>query len=116
MNKVVHVKDKVPNAVYIGRGSEWGNPYHIGIDGTREEVIAKYKKYLWDRMAPALQEDISAYKDLGRLASLHGKQLACYCAPQACHGDVLVKASAWAHSIYNPKYRFYNSTTKTHTF
>lgn len=33
-------------AVYIGRGSPWGNPFIIGKDGTRDEVIAKYEAYL----------------------------------------------------------------------
>lgn len=27
--------------IYIGRGSRWGNPFVIGKDGTREEVIEK---------------------------------------------------------------------------
>ncbi len=27
--------------VYIGRGSKWGNPFHIGKDGNRKEVIDK---------------------------------------------------------------------------
>lgn len=34
--------------VYIGRGTIWGNPYQIGIDGDRDEVIRKYK-YDFDR-------------------------------------------------------------------
>ena len=28
--------------VYIGRGSKWGNPFRIGADGDRVEVIRKY--------------------------------------------------------------------------
>ena len=39
---VVHCK-KAPFDVYIGRPSKWGNPYSIGPDGTREEVIEKYR-------------------------------------------------------------------------
>lgn len=66
--------------VYIGRGSKWGNPFKIGRDGTREEVIRKYEKYLLDN--PKLMEDLSELK---------GKRLACYCKPLACHGDVLIK-------------------------
>lgn len=31
------------DAVYIGRGSKWGNPFVIGRHGTRAEVIAKYE-------------------------------------------------------------------------
>lgn len=66
--------------VYIGRGSPWGNPYHINRDGTREEVIAKFSEYIVTR--PDL---------MARLGELRGKRLGCYCAPQACHGDVLAE-------------------------
>jgi hypothetical protein len=66
--------------VYIGRPSKWGNPFVIGKDGSREEVIAKYRKYIMTR------------KDLlDSLGELEGKRLGCFCAPLACHGDVLVE-------------------------
>ena len=42
ITKVVNIKTKKYD-VYIGRGSAWGNPYAIGIDGDREEVIRKYQ-------------------------------------------------------------------------
>jgi len=66
--------------IYIGRPSSWGNPFLIGRDGTRMEVIAKYRA--WIRTQPTL---------LYALHELRGKRLGCYCAPQACHGDVLVE-------------------------
>ena len=62
------------DAVYIGRGSSWGNPFVIGQHGTRGEVIALFK----DRVLPQL--DVSALK---------GKHLVCFCKPAACHGDLL---------------------------
>jgi len=66
--------------VYIGRPSKWGNPFVIGKDGSREEVIAKYREYIMTR------------KDLlDSLGELEGKRLGCFCAPLACHGDVLVE-------------------------
>ncbi len=68
------------DAVYIGRGSKWGNPYKIGKDGTREEVIAKYEQYI--RNKPEL---------LGCLHELQGHDLVCFCAPLPCHGDVLLQ-------------------------
>ncbi len=75
--KVVNIK-KSPYDIYIGRGGDWGNPYVIGIDGTREEVIAKYREY------------IMGNKDLfNRIPELKGKILGCHCKPSACHGDVL---------------------------
>ncbi len=37
-------KTGVPaGAVYIGRGSKWGNPFRIGADGNRAAVIAKHE-------------------------------------------------------------------------
>lgn len=73
-------KHGVPaGAVYIGRGSKWGNPFVIGRDGTREDVIAKYREYL-------------LYSDLAlQVIELKGKDLVCFCSPQACHGDVLIE-------------------------
>ena len=75
--KVVHCK-KEPYDVYIGRGSKWGNPFVIGKDGDREEVISKYEIYIMQN--PGM---ISA------LPELAGKTLGCWCAPKACHGDIL---------------------------
>ena len=66
-------------AVYIGRPSEWGNPFVIGADGSRDEVIAKYEQ--WLRGNPHL---------MAALAELRGKDLVCWCAPASCHGDVLL--------------------------
>lgn len=77
--RVVHCK-KEPYDVYIGRGSKWGNPFKIGPDGTREEVIAKYCDYIGER--PDL---------LSAVGELRGKTIACWCSPQACHGDVLAE-------------------------
>jgi len=37
---------KPENAVYVGRGSEWGNPFVVGIDGTAEECIAQTAFYV----------------------------------------------------------------------
>ncbi|OGT54325.1 MAG: hypothetical protein A3E01_15280 [Gammaproteobacteria bacterium RIFCSPHIGHO2_12_FULL_63_22] len=66
--------------VSISRPSKWGNPFVIGRDGAREEVIAKYREYILGR--PDL---------LAALPELRGKRLGCWCAPKACHGDVLVE-------------------------
>ena len=83
---VVHCK-KAPFDVYIGReyegipASKWGNPFVIGKDGTRDEVISKYEE--WIKGQPALMD---------ALPELRGKTLGCWCAPtNRCHGDVLAK-------------------------
>lgn len=69
-------------SVYIGRPSKWGNPFVIGKDGTRDEVIAKFEQYLLNNTVLLAQID-----------ELRGKDLICFCAPQACHGDILIKYS-----------------------
>jgi hypothetical protein len=76
--KVVHCR-KDHYDVYIGRPSKWGNPFEIGKDGIRSEVIAKYKE--WILKQPELLES---------LHELEGKTLGCWCSPNACHGDVLI--------------------------
>lgn len=78
MSRVVHCK-KEPYDVYIGRPSKWGNPFVIGRDGTREEVVQKYKE--WVLFQPELLKDIDELED---------KVLGCWCAPAACHGDILL--------------------------
>jgi len=35
-------KHPAPDRVYVGRPSKWSNPFVIGRDGSRDEVIAKY--------------------------------------------------------------------------
>jgi hypothetical protein len=73
---VVHKNQR--HDVYIGRPSKWGNPFVIGRDGDRSQVIAKYRE--WVKTQPQL---------MLALPELKGRVLACWCAPQACHGDVL---------------------------
>lgn len=67
-----------PYDVYIGRPSKWGNPFVIGKDGDRDEVIRKYRA--WLALNPELLES---------LGELQGKRLGCYCSPLPCHGDTL---------------------------
>ena len=35
--------------VYCGRPSKWGNPFVIGRDGSRADVIAKYRRWIAHR-------------------------------------------------------------------
>jgi len=66
--------------VYIGRGSIWGNPYKIGVDGNRKDVIFMCEKYIR-----------SNHQLLKRINELEGKILGCHCKPKACHGDIYIK-------------------------
>jgi hypothetical protein len=79
MNRlVVHCKREAYD-VYIGRPSKWGNPFVIGEHGSRAEVIEQYRIYL------------QSHPDLVDAAQreLKGKVLGCWCAPLACHGEIL---------------------------
>lgn len=83
---VVNVKHEASD-VYIGRpcrhrrGSPYANPFKVGRDGTREEVINKYRTWLLAQ--PVLMERACH--------ELKGKRLGCWCKPLPCHGDVLVE-------------------------
>jgi hypothetical protein len=73
--------DKITDgAVYVGRPSRWGNPYMVGNDGSRDEVIQRYYEYLLGR------RDLMA-----SLSELRGKDLVCWCAPEACHAEILLE-------------------------
>jgi len=77
-------KRKEPYDVYIGRPSIFGNPFKIGKHGTREEVIALFKKCFYHELEinPEFKEQV---------LKLKGKTLGCYCKPLPCHGDVIVE-------------------------
>lgn len=90
--------------VYIGRAargypaSPLANPYHIGRDGSRATVIAKYRVWLDRELA---NPESAASKEISRLVGLlltskeNAVALMCWCAPLACHGDV-VREKMWA--------------------
>lgn len=69
----------------IDRRSEWGNPFELPADGDRDTVIRNYAEHYLPHK-PSL---------LARIGELRGRALACWCAPEPCHGDVL-KARAEA--------------------
>jgi Domain of unknown function (DUF4326) len=65
-------KCRAPDRVYVGRPSKWGNPFLIGRDGSRDEVIAKYRA--WIVRQPAL---------MAELHELRGKDLVSGVRPSA---------------------------------
>ena len=88
------------NGLYIGRtNAKYGvkksilhNPFTIGPDGSRKEVIQLFREYLWK----CIQRKNVVYDELIKLANIeHNLNLICYCKPQACHGDEIVKAVEW---------------------
>jgi hypothetical protein len=78
------------DVIYVGRAMHRGgwrlaasplaNPFRLGPDGSRAEVVARYREYLLAR--PDL---------LALLPALRGKRLGCWCAPLECHADVVAE-------------------------
>lgn len=78
-----------PQSLYIGRemsfyvkgavGSKWANPFSVKKYG-RERCLALYETYI--RTTPELYS---------ALEELRGKELGCWCKPEGCHGDVLLR-------------------------
>jgi hypothetical protein len=68
-------------AIYIGRGTPYGNPFIVGQHGNREQVIQKFAD--WIQTQPRLIERVRA--------ELKGRDLVCSCKPAACHGDLLLQ-------------------------
>lgn len=75
-----HHGDYPAEAVYIGRGSPYGNPFIVGTHGTRSQVIELYREHL--HANPELLAKVKR--------ELPGKDLLCYCSPAPCHGTVLL--------------------------
>ena len=93
-------------AVRIDRKTDWGNPFPLRDRNDpveRREVLEQYRSYLADAID-------SGKVDVDRLARLDGRKLACHCAPQACHGDVLSQAASWAAGIERDKARAQEQT------
>ena len=88
-NVVVHCQGSQPYDVYVGRNcrgapttlGEWGNPFRITAQATRQKVIRDYRAWL-----------VAQPKLVAKARwELKGKVLACWCAPQLCHGHVLAE-------------------------
>jgi hypothetical protein len=69
-----------------GSDGKWGNPFIIGRDGTREEVIQKYREWIM-LTQPELFSQIPI--------ELKDKRLGCWCEPLPCHGEVLAELANW---------------------
>lgn len=65
-------------AVYVGRPTRWGNPFHTAI---------AYR----DALSLPLQGVLACTREEVR-QELRGRSLACWCGPdRACHADVLLE-------------------------
>lgn len=111
---VIHKRDQTGDEqaipypqVYVGRPSPLGNPWAIGRDGTREEVIANYKDWLHHTMEYAPQDNV-VRKEMYRLWDMaianEGLVIVCWCKPQDCHGDVIAD---WIRAEDNAMYEYF---------
>lgn len=72
----------------VDRRTVLGNPFTIGKDGDREQVINKYRNN-WDELIklPAARTlfdlMVARYRRNGTI------KLYCWCAPKPCHADVI---------------------------
>lgn len=65
-------------AVYIGRPTQYGNPFS---KGSKAQNIADFEVYAKKRLQ----------REPNWLNALRGKHLVCWCAPAGCHGDILIE-------------------------
>jgi hypothetical protein len=102
MPKVLNVKDGARpgrDAVYIGRpapryglrGSKWQNPFKIPRDGTRDQVWVAFEEWLFGRRPSPPGHRADPAELMAALPELRGKDLICWCAPERCHGEVLLR-------------------------
>lgn len=87
MTTVVHVSE--PHDVCVMRPGKWGNPFRVGVHGTRRQVVEKHKE--WLPQQKGLMAD---------LEELRGKRIACCCHGQPCHAYTLAEfADAQPQSV-----------------
>ena len=80
--------------MYVGRPSPLGNPFAMQGESTRAQVIRDYEDWLAEQL---LDPHSAASIEIHRLAALARKQdigLVCWCAPKACHADIIKRTIA----------------------
>ena len=87
INLRIYLDHLPPNTVIIDRRTMFGNPFRFGYEEgcSRKESIRKFKAYFEDRMA----NDKKFAKQV--INKLSKKNLACWCKPLSCHGDIILK-------------------------
>jgi len=81
---VRHIREhRTPNDIYIGRPSPWGNPFPLRSESERGACVERFR--VWAQFSG----DPRAVWIRAHVHELRGKNLVCFCAPKACHGDIL---------------------------
>ena len=80
-----------PDCVYVGRPTRYGNPFSLGRHGDRAQCISMFRRWLnGDEEMIAVAGKRPPTLDQIR-HDLAGRNLRCWCAPEACHADVLLE-------------------------
>lgn len=97
-----------PNTIKVDRSTKWGNPFVVGVHGTREECVKAFEVLMagWFRLGDGKDENgvwhadkQQAYHEYVRKnrSLLVGKNLACWCPLNApCHADILLHVAKHA--------------------
>lgn len=82
-----------PNHVYVGRNlsfyvkgaikSKWCNPYKVSKNIDLNTCLIMYEKHLI--------ELLKNEQNLAEFLLLKGKILGCWCYPEPCHADIIIK-------------------------
>lgn len=81
-------------AVYVGRGTQWGNPFRVGSPNTdnymtwnREDAVDRYRYEILH-----MNGGVVGFNQCWAESHLRGKDLVCWCPlDQPCHADVLLE-------------------------
>jgi uncharacterized protein DUF4326 len=82
-------KKRGARGIYVGRPSALGNLFRLHREEERAAVIRDYEDWLAEQL---LDVSSPASREIHRLAALARRQdlcLICWCAPQACHADII---------------------------
>lgn len=103
MIRVENIRTYKGDGIRVDRGTALGNPFIIGVHGTRDECVRKYRIQLWKWIQECNKVVLKELYSIKK-ASLEGDVvLLCWCKPQACHADIIknyVKASIMMDTYY----------------
>jgi hypothetical protein len=104
-----------PNTIKVDRTTRFGNPFVVGVHGTRAECVKLFGLLLGGYVCLSHGKDKDgewhadkqiAYTKMLRRDRRHliGKNLACWCPPdQPCHADILLSVARRAANSYYTK-------------
>ena len=89
-------------AIVVSRPSRFGNPFIVGVDGTRADCVRLYQMVLGGCICvtckTSMEDQLAARQYVKtQIWRLRGKNLACWCAlpkpgePDICHAGVLLE-------------------------